>query len=91
MMTMEKVKAQKARLAELEQKLIHLDRIDKLNHMLSEEQFMISATKVDGAFTNSPVHISLVLTDAEQTVLAKSIMVVLEFARQRIEKEIENA
>lgn len=91
MMTMEQVKAEQAKLAAVEKKLLDLKKIKRLDKLLTEEQFMVSVTKVEGSFTNETIPVSLMLTDAEQAALGKSVQVILEFARQRIEKEIENA
>lgn len=90
MITMEQVNHKKAKLAEIEKRLMNLEKIEKLDKILTDGLFMVDVTKVEGAFTNAPIHLSLILTDAEQSVLSKGIQVVLEFARQRIEKEIDN-
>lgn len=89
MMTMEKIRREKARLAKYETSLMHLQSINDLDDILEHADFMVSVTPVDGCMGQQPIKLSLALTDAEQTVLAKSIQVVLEFARQRLTKELE--
>ena len=89
MMTMEKLKIEKTKLAVMEKRLLELENIGKADQILGDGMFMVDVTKVEGAYSNIPIHLSLLLTDAEQAVLAKSIQVVLEFARQRIEREVE--
>ena len=90
MMTMEQVNHEKAKLAQIEKRLINLEKIEKIDKILTDGLFMVDVAKVEGSFSNMPIHLSLILNDAEQSVLSKGIQVVLEFARQRIEKEIEN-
>lgn len=89
MMTMESIRAEKARLAKAETALMHLQNINDIDAILSNGDFLISVTPVDGCYANQPIKLSLALTDAEQAVLGKSIQVVLEFARQRIARELE--
>lgn len=89
MMTMEKLKIEKAKLAIVEKRLLELENIGKADQILGDGMFMVDVTKVEGAFSSNPIHLSMLLTDSEQAVLAKSIQVVLEFARQRIEREVE--
>lgn len=87
MMTMERVRIEKAKLAVIEKKLLDLEKIGKIDQILNESLFMVDVTEVEGSFTNAPIHLSTILSESEQAVLAKSIQVVLEFAKQRIEKE----
>ena len=89
MVTMEKVKAEKKKLAEIETKLMHLQKINEIDAILSGKDFIVSVAAVDGCFANTPIQISFALNDGEQSVMAKGIQVVLEYARQRIENELE--
>lgn len=89
MITMDQIKAEKRRLAEMESKLMKLETVDRVDKILSGGDFLISVAPVEGSFASTPIQISLALTDSEQSVLAKSIQVVLEFAKQRMENELE--
>jgi hypothetical protein len=89
-MTMEQVMNERKRLAEIEVRIGKLQKIESANRALSGEHFLVTIEDATNTLMNAPNHISLVLNDHEQAVLAKSIQVVLEFAKNRIEKEMES-
>ena len=91
MMTMEQVKAEQKRLARIEMGLNKLQRIKNMNRMLESENFALTLSDAISTLMGNDQMISFVLNDQEQAVLAKGIQVTLEFARQRIEKEINEA
>jgi hypothetical protein len=90
MMTMEQVKAEQQRLAKIEYGLLKLNRIKSMERILKSEHCLISLGDATSAVLNSDQHVTMVLIDAEQEAVSKSIQAVLEIAKQRIEKEIEN-
>ena len=89
MITIEQIKNEKVRLAKMETKLAHLQKVDELDKIIDGGDFAVSVMPVEGSYATTPIQISYALTDAEQAVLGKSIQVVLEFARQRLTKELE--
>ena len=89
-MTMEEIRKEQKRLAAMEMMLLNLQRIDTMNRILSGKHYLVTIEDATSTMLHNPHHISLVLNDHEQAVLAKSIQVVLEFAKNRIEKEMES-
>lgn len=89
MMTMEQVKAEQQRLHKIEYGLLKLGRIKSMERILKSEHYMISLNDATSTILNSDQYVSMVLNDAEQEAVSKSIQAILEIAKKRIEKEIE--
>lgn len=89
MMSLEQIKEGQKKLAMMEQKHLNLRKLDEVQAMLDNGQFLLDLTKVEGSFTGASVRLSMILTDREQVVMGKSIQIAVEFARQRLIKELE--
>lgn len=89
MMTMEQIKAEQKRLNNLEYNLMKQQRIDRMERILNQEHFMVTLGDATTTLMGDQVHVCTVLNDAEQTALAKSILVILAFAKDRLVKEAE--
>lgn len=89
MMTLEQIQAKRKELDEMEYRLTKLRNLDVIDRMLDGEHFLISITDATTTLIGAPMHINTLLTDHEQEVLAKSIQVVLEFARARMKEEMQ--
>lgn len=88
--TMEKITEEKNRLAVIENDVRKLERINNLIRMLSDEHFVMGMVDATTTMLGTPHLISTLLTDREHRVMADGVRIVLEFAKQRIEKELES-
>lgn len=86
---MEQVLLQEKRLGEVRRLVEKLSSVEHICKILEGEQYLLGIQNVESTVANTPRYITLFLNEQEQAVLAKSILVVLDFAKQRMERELE--
>lgn len=89
MITMEQIKERQKQLSKAEYALLRLERIDAMLKLLESPYCNVVLHEAINTDSNYRLMVSTVLNDQEQAVLVKGIHMTLEFAKQRIEKEIE--
>ena len=90
MMTLEQIQAERKRLSILEAEFQKLTNINRAIRMLNDEHCLVSVNDATSTMLGCPSYISTLLNDRENDVMKKSIQVALEFAKQRLEKELES-